>query len=420
MDHSKIGHQYCGEHILSKDPADSFDWLMIGLGIYADREYTQAINLSSAKHKGLMDRYIKGVRAGLDTTINITPEQRSKIKFDFNNVVEHGKSYSVISALDCVLGKKSFSRIYQRCLKEFAGRRLGISDFQVVCEDESGQNLGWFFDQWVNSNKFLSYDISSKKCEKLGGGYKTEIEVKCLGNLKMPVPVAAYFKDGASQVKSTNRISDKDIIEFKRRSPLKEALLDPAKKLALVVPPPKSDSKVLGQALQLPWSGAGEKALELFKQAKQFQADVEVWFKLGLNLYDGGYYPEALESFRRINTTPNKDIKGELVSLVWQGHILDILKQRDAALECYHKALDLYSDSSLSSFKMRHDQWSMVIDREWVEKRIKQPFQPPSLNEQELSKKIQQLPWTGAGKDALDVFNKVRESSLSQTWIDSL
>ncbi|MHC4638152.1 MAG: gluzincin family metallopeptidase, partial [Planctomycetota bacterium] len=136
----EIGHQYCGEHMLSKNPTDSFDWLMIGLGIYADKEYIQAKNLTSAKHQGLMDRYIKGVRAGLDTTMSITPEQRSKIKFDFNNVVEHGKSYSVISALDCVLGKDVFSEIYQRCLNEFGGRRLGISDFQAICEEESDQD----------------------------------------------------------------------------------------------------------------------------------------------------------------------------------------------------------------------------------------------------------------------------------------
>ena len=138
----EIGHQYCGEHILSKDPTDSFDWLMIGLGIYADREYTQARNLGSAKHKGLMDRYIGGVRASLDTTINITPEQRANIKFDFNNVVKHGKSYSVISALDSVLGKKVFGRIYKKCLREFGGKRLGVGEFRTVCEEQAGQDLG--------------------------------------------------------------------------------------------------------------------------------------------------------------------------------------------------------------------------------------------------------------------------------------
>lgn len=131
----EIGHQYWGEYVLSKDPADSFDWLMIGLGIYADREYVRARDLGLEKHKQIMNRYVQGVRAGLDTTINRTPEERSKVQFDFNNVVEHGKSYSFISALDCVLGKEVFGRIYQRCLKECGGRRLSVSEIRTVCEE---------------------------------------------------------------------------------------------------------------------------------------------------------------------------------------------------------------------------------------------------------------------------------------------
>ncbi len=240
----EIGHQYWGEYVMEKDNPG---WLWIGLGMYADREYTRIKGVFPKDHRsGSMNRYIKGVRAGFDTTINITPEQRSKIKFDFNNVVTHGKGYSVISALDCVLGKETFSRIYQRCLKEFGGKRLGVHEFRAVCEKESGQDLGWFFDQWVNSNKFLSYKISSKKCGKLGSRYKSKIEVKCLGNLKMPVPVAAYFEDGSSKIKFTDRLLDTVVLEFESSSPLKEVQLDPANKLAMVVPPPSGDSKTLG------------------------------------------------------------------------------------------------------------------------------------------------------------------------------
>lgn len=230
----EIGHQYCGEYMLGNDPTDAFDWLMIGLGIYADREYTQARNLSSAKHQGFMDRYMGGVRAGYDTTINITPKQRSKIKFDYNNVVKHGKSYSVISALDCVLGKETFSRIYQRCLKEFGGRRLDVSGFQTVCQEEAGQNLEWFFEQWINSNKFLSYEVSSKKCEKKKNWYFSKVEVKRTGDLKMPIPVAVYFEDGTSQIKLTDRLQDINILKFKSKSLLKEVKLDPEEALAFI------------------------------------------------------------------------------------------------------------------------------------------------------------------------------------------
>ena len=230
----EIGHEYWGEHVLSEDPDDAFDWLMIGLGIYADREYVRAAGLSLDKHREIMSRYIKGMQSGLDTTIALSPGQSSKIIFDFNSVVRHGKSFSVISALDCILGKKVFGKIYRNCLREFSGRRLGINDFKAVCEKEVGQDLGWFFDQWVKSNKFLSYEISSQRCTKQADHYISEVEVKCLGDLKMPVPVVAYFEDGSSQSKFTDRLLYINVLAFSSKSPLQEVRLDPDAALAQV------------------------------------------------------------------------------------------------------------------------------------------------------------------------------------------
>ncbi|MHC4354053.1 MAG: M1 family aminopeptidase, partial [Planctomycetota bacterium] len=152
----EIGHQYWGEYVLEKDKPG---WLWIGLGIYADREYCRARGLGLQKHKEVMARYIQGVRNGLDTTMNVSQEKLSGIGFDFNNVVIHGKGFSVVSALDCCLGKDDFDKIYRRCLNEFGGRRLGAHEFRAVCEEETSRDLGWFFKQWVNSNRYLSYDI---------------------------------------------------------------------------------------------------------------------------------------------------------------------------------------------------------------------------------------------------------------------
>jgi len=80
----EIGHQYWSRYVLEKDDPG---WLWIGLGIYADREYCRARGLGDRKHQELIARYIEGVREGHDTTISISPEQRSRIKFDFNNIL---------------------------------------------------------------------------------------------------------------------------------------------------------------------------------------------------------------------------------------------------------------------------------------------------------------------------------------------
>lgn len=350
---------------------DEPGWLWIGLGIYADREYCRARGLGNQKHLELMARYVEGVRDGHDTTISISQEQRSKIKFDFNNIVIHGKGFSIISALDCMLGDTLFDRIHLRCLKEFAGRRLGLHEFRAVCEQESGQDLGWFFEQWVNSNKYLSYEIASKKCEQKGDTYLSEIEIQCLGSLKMPVPVAAHFEDGTTQQIFTNRLHDVDTIRFESRSPLKDVKLDPDQALPLVVPPPSGGEQELAKTIQdLPWVGAGENALDVFKKIRDsMMSDPGLWFKLGMTLYDGKYYEQGLEAFRKAQAHAQDESSRACAALVWQGHILDLLERRDEALKCYNEAL-----GKSASLDIRHDQYRIRLNREWVQKRLKEPF----------------------------------------------
>jgi tetratricopeptide (TPR) repeat protein len=364
----EIGHQYWSRYVMEKDEPG---WLWIGLGIYADREYCRARSLGNQKHLELMARYVEGVREGHDTTVNISQEQRSNIKFDFNNIVIHGKGFSIISALDCMLGDTLFDRIHRRCLKEFAGRRLGLHEFRAVCEQESEQDLGWFFEQWVNSNKYLSYEIASKKCEQKGDMYLSEIEIQYLGSLKMPMPVAAHFEDGTMQRTFTNRLRDVDTIRFESRSPLKDVQIDPDQALPLVVPPPSPGEQELAKAIQdLPWVGAGEKALNVFKKIQDSKmSDPGQWFKLGMTLYDGKYYEQALEAFRKSQIHAQKDPSRACAALVWQGHLLDLLERREEALKCYNDAL-----GKSASLNMRHDQYGIRLNREWVQKHLKEPF----------------------------------------------
>ena len=365
----EIGHQYWSRYVIEKDDPG---WLWIGLGIYADREYCRARSLGNQKHQELIARYIKGVRDGLDTTVSRSPEERSKIKFDFNNIVIHGKGFSIISALDCVLGEALFDSIYRRCLKEFAGRRLGLHEFRAVCEQESGEDLGWFFDQWVNSNKCLSYEIASRKCKKKDEAYITEIEVHRLRALKMPVPVAAHFEDGTTQRAFTNRLRKVDTIHFESQSPLKDVQLDPEQALPLVVPPPPMTAEQLSQAVQdLPWVGAGKRALDVFHEAKKSGlADPDSRFKLALTLYDGKYYEQALDAFREAQAQAKDDPLRAFVALAWQGLLLDLLGQRDEALKCYNEALKKSAkpEIALGPYGIK------LLNREWVQKRLKEPF----------------------------------------------
>ncbi len=362
----EIGHQYWGEYVLEKDHPG---WLWIGLGIYADQQYCRARGL---EHRYGMQNYIDGVGQGLDTTVALTPEQLEKVSFDFNNVVIHAKGYAIVRALACYLGQETFDRVYLRCLKEFAGRHLGAYEFQAVCEQEAGQNLEWFFDQWVRSNRYLWYKISSHETTRHGDQFVTRVHVEKLGDLEMPVPVVARFEDGSQQRQFTDRLLDVNVLTFRSTSPLEEVRIDPEQELAMSLPAPFAVERQLEQRIsQLPWSGAGEPVLDLFEKACQLEAlRPDLCGKLGLLLYDGAYYPKALQAFER-----TADLAGEgdlwgFTALVWQGHVLDLLGRREEALQRYREALTQDTGAT-----MRHDQYGMKIDRTWVEARLEKPFE---------------------------------------------
>lgn len=363
----EIGHEYWGEYVME---ADFPTWLWIGMGIYADREYMLSRNLGLKKHDGLMWNYLNGMTNRLDTTVDIPPAQYEKITFDHNNIVEHGKGFSIISALACALGRERFHDIYRKCLKEYGGRRLGYREFWRFCEEESGENLGWFFEQWVRSNKYPCYRIISRECEEKGGRYLSRVEVKSEGTLKMPVPVKATFEDGTSQVKRANRLYRTSILEFESDGPLEEVVLDPTHELAMLDAPLEATKEDLhGAITRLPYTGSGEEALELFQKAKELgYGNTRYWFKFGLTLFDGGYLDESFEAFHEVVASPPSELY-HFSSLVWMGHLKDLKGEREEALKHYGEALK--HDTGRS---MTHSQYGMSLDRKWVEKRLKEPF----------------------------------------------
>jgi hypothetical protein len=367
----EIGHQYWGEHVLDKS-LQGWNWLMVGLGIYADREYIRTAGLSLDKHRNIVARYTNGVRRFYDTRADQTPAEIADLEFDFNNVVTHGKGFSIISALASLLGHDTFDRTYLRCLSEFAGDRMGIREFRAVCEDEVQEDMGWFFDQWVYSSRYLSYEIISRECSMVGDTYISVIQIVCLGTLRMPVPVVVYFEDGSSVRETTDRFLDIDVLHFESAAPLTDVRLDPDRELALVVPVPTVNGAILGRALdQMDYIGIGQLALDLYLKALEIElAEGALWKKLGVALYDGKYYEEALDAFRRAaERLENEGSPYTFVSYVWQGHVLDILGMREQAILSYEEALR--RDTGRTS---EYSQYNMKIDQQWIRERLEMPF----------------------------------------------
>ena len=368
----EIGHMYWGEYVMDKD---SPDWTWIALGLRADREYSLARGLMTKEEylKNRSDGYARDAKTGADTTLERPIHLLLDLPPNYYNNLRHSKGYCVVAALESVLGEETFERAYKRCLKEFGGRCMGAHEFQAVCEAESGQDLDWFFEQWVRSDRCLAYEIVSQGCAAKDGKYVSEIKVERLGALRMPIPVEATFEDGTRQVKSTDRLLAADTVTFESKSRLTDARLDPDSLLAMVIPPPPDKAEFYAKMNALPYTGPSTEAQELLKVARVAGIrNDDVWLHLGLALYDDRRYDEALDAFEHISRAARSDTRYEFVSLVWQGHIRDLLGRRDDALAKYGEALTLDVGDD---YRMRHDQYGLVINRQWAEERTKTPFE---------------------------------------------
>lgn len=120
-----------------------------------------------------------------------------------------------------------------------------------------------------------------------------------------------------------------------------------------------------------PWAGVSTRTLELFAEAKKIGlSDGDAWYHLGLLLYDGKRYTEALEAFEKACLSAQKQPSLSFGPLVWTGHILDLLGRRDEAVQAYTSAQKIDIGDRISTYD-----YDMVIDKKWVEERLKAPFE---------------------------------------------
>jgi len=363
----EIGHEYWGEYVLDGDDPP---FLWIALGIYADWKFSQHIGLSDSKHRNWAEYYLNGVKKGYNTVMDIRPEEKATLNFDRNNYVIHAKGFSFISALETVMGKEALQEAYKNTLKEFGGQRLGNRDFQKTCEEAVGENLDWFFDAWLRSNKYLSAFLGSTKSVQENGQYHSKVEVFYENDFFMPVPVYATFEDGSYQVKMTGRVGRKSVLTFTSSSILSGAVIDPSGCLANLdnlQDPVTTD--VIVQINMLPYSGAGDKAYLVYRQATNSDKEqiADKWYRLGMALYDAGYFTQAKNSFYYAQRYGPKE--DAFINNVWLGHMNDLTGNRSAAIEYYEKALEAWEGGTYT-----HSQYNMTVDKTWVEQRLEEPF----------------------------------------------
>lgn len=90
-----------------------------------------------------------------------------------------------------------FKEMMKDFVKTYYGKDASTGDFKRIVDKHTGEDMSWFFDQWVYGTEIPKY-IYSYSVDKVGDKFQVAIRVKqknVSSNFKMPVPVVVVFKD---------------------------------------------------------------------------------------------------------------------------------------------------------------------------------------------------------------------------------
>ncbi len=127
-----------------------------------------------------------------------------------------------------VVGDETWDKICHEYFDRWHFKHVNEARFKQVCEDVSGMDLDWFFDEWLHDTVLVDYSLGSVKKRSLSdGSYETTVEIHRNERGIMPVEVALSTGDGEPIIKRWDGFAEKGEVRFVTHTKPGKVVLDP-------------------------------------------------------------------------------------------------------------------------------------------------------------------------------------------------
>ncbi|HLI62688.1 MAG TPA: M1 family aminopeptidase, partial [Terriglobales bacterium] len=141
-----VAHQWFGTMV---SPAAKNDWwIMDGAGRYSEALYVQHVAGDAGFQEVTKDMsvgalaYVSVPLADVGTLDTFSPEFQSLVT---------DKGGMIFAMLHWVIGEQAYDKTMRTFMAQYAGKTATVNDLRSVAEQASGQQLTWFFTQWLDS-----------------------------------------------------------------------------------------------------------------------------------------------------------------------------------------------------------------------------------------------------------------------------
>ena len=341
-----IAHQWWG---VSVSPATKDDWwLSDGFSRYSEAMYVE----NAAGAAGL-EEAVKDMSVGALAYDTVPLSSASKLDIfstEFQSLATD-KGAMILHMLRWVLGEDKYNKTMREFATEFAGKSASMDDFKAIAEKNYGDQLTWFFSQWLDSTgapefklKYTTYRLGgnyskeSPAQQERSPGFRVTGEItQDLDLFRMPVDLR-IDTDGKTENKRIEVVGTTSPFSIETFGRPRRIAIDPDHHVLTNSTDVKLRASILrGQALQQQGDLSGalvefNKALDLNKNSSLAHYRIaEVFF------YQRNYQSSA-NAYRAAIDGDGEPRWTEVWSHIQLGKIFDITGQRERAIGQYRQA----------------------------------------------------------------------------------
>jgi tetratricopeptide (TPR) repeat protein len=342
-----IAHQWWG---VSVSPATRDDWWLTD----GFSRYSEAMYVENAAGAAGLEEAVKDMSVGALAYDTVPLSSASKLDMfstEFQSLATD-KGAMILHMLRWVLGEDKYNKTMRDFATEFAGKSASMDEFKEIAEKNYGEQLTWFFSQWLDSTgapefkvKYTTYRLGGNFAkepqaqQERSPGFRVTGEIaQDLDLFRMPVDLR-IDTDGKTENKRIEVVGTNSPFSIETFGRPRRITVDPDHRVLTNSTDVKLRASILrGQAMQQQGDLSGallefNKALDLNKNSSLAHYRIAEVFFFQRN------YQSSANAYRAAIDGDGEPRWTEVWSHIQLGKIFDITGQRERAVGQYRQAL---------------------------------------------------------------------------------
>jgi aminopeptidase N len=250
------------------------------------------------------------------------------------------KGAMVFRMLRETIGKDKFNQLLRAFFEQYKGKNASIDDFEKLTTQVVGQNMRYFFAQWVEGTGVPEFTVDYQIIRTRAGKFRTRGTIKQnIEHLNMPVELLLRSEGGDNPTTVLNLQEKSEDFDFESSGQPIEVVIDP-------------NNRILRMSDDLRVAVVARRGIEQFREGQFAEAQQQletalkldksnswVYYNLGLLFIEQRNWQLALDAFDSALNGSLKPSWIEAWARIKRGNAYDARGMRAQAVNEYNKAI---------------------------------------------------------------------------------